>query len=218
MFDSGLDFNRYTNLDGLEWRIVNFLVQSKSKHADRLWKMLKDPSEDCLSIPSISVEDRYEMIYQDNGLSTTKQVFLEPYLDDAWEEQASRLDVFVDRIFPKNHISSQVNVGIEILVHNKISNIRELVEEEAINPNPADYAGQGLIIPIKNRATCLLKSVLAELNGQMIAGVGQLQCNSSMNPFSGVQSQVWNNRAYFGYQVTMCTLLSGVSEDSNIGY
>ena len=39
--DEFLDYNRYTNLDGVEWRIIDFLINSTDEHAESLWKMLK---------------------------------------------------------------------------------------------------------------------------------------------------------------------------------
>lgn len=218
-FESGHDFNRYTNLDGVEWRVISALVHSDSKHANNIWKMLAYNEEDCLFKDNLSTKERLALVYRDNGLSTSKKVFLTPYVDDAWNEQASRLDVFVERIIPTNHEIGQVNVGIEILVHNKITNIYGDAEEENPQSNPSELSEEGeVLIPTKSRATTLLKSVIAELNGQMIAGVGQLQLNASMNPYCGVKQYVWNNRAYLGYAVTMCTLMSGVSRTSAFGY
>ena len=47
-FDDGNAFNRYTNLDGAEWRIIYALAASKTKHAKNLWRMLKYNTPDCL--------------------------------------------------------------------------------------------------------------------------------------------------------------------------
>ena len=40
-YNSNSEFNRYTNLEGVEWRIINALVKSDSKYAKKLWRMLK---------------------------------------------------------------------------------------------------------------------------------------------------------------------------------
>ena len=40
-FVTGSAFNRYTNLDNIEWKIIDYLVKSKSKYANYLWKILK---------------------------------------------------------------------------------------------------------------------------------------------------------------------------------
>lgn len=218
-FETSNDFNRYTNLDNVEWRIIKHLMDSDSKHAKNLWKMLAYNEEDCLFKPDLTAGQKAALIYRDNGLSTDKKVFMTPYIDDAWDIQTSRLDVFVDRIFPTNHIQSQVNICVEVLVHNKITNIYGDAEEGNPTSNPSELSEEGdILIPSKSRATTMLKSVLAELNGSFVAGVGDLQLNSKMNAYSGVQKYVWNNHAYFGYAITFCTLMSGVSDNSDIGY
>lgn len=212
-------FNRYTNLDGLEWRVIWSLLESNSKHAQNLWKMLAYADEDCLFKPNLTKSEKIKMIYRDSGDSSSKRVFMMPYVDDAWESQASRIDVFIDRIIPINHITSQVNICVEILVHNKINNILGDAEEgnPLTNPSELDEDGNPIILS-KSRSTALLKSVLAELNGKDVAGVGQLQHNTQINPYSMTRQYVWNNRAYFGYAAVFTTLLSGVSDSSEVGY
>lgn len=216
---SGLDFNRYTNLDGVEWRIIQFLVDSESKHAQMLWKMLKYADENCLFQPDLTRKEKLGLIYRDTGLSTPKRVFMMPYVDDAWEEQASRLDVYVESITPINQVTSRVNIGIEVLTHNKIGNIWGEAEEGVPATNPSEIDDEGnILVPSKSRSTTMLKCILAELNGREVAAVGQLQCNSQVDANCKVTSKVWNNRAYYGYQVIFSVIMSGVSSDSSIGY
>ena len=33
-------YNRYNNLDGIEWRVIDAIVKSDSKYAKYIWKML----------------------------------------------------------------------------------------------------------------------------------------------------------------------------------
>lgn len=219
MICGNLDFNRYTNLDSVEWRIIKQLLDSSSKHAENIWKSLAYPTSNCLLQDNLSRTDKINLIYTGDGLSTAKRVFMMPYVDDAWEEQAARLDIFVSGITPKNHVISTVNVTFEILVHNKINNIIGDADGESSLTNPTELDSNGdIIIPYKSRATLLLKSVLAEFNGTHVEGIGQLQHNITMNSSSQTLRKVWNNRAYFGYEITLSTLLSGVSESGDIGY
>ena len=46
----GNAYNRFVNLDNIEYRIVNYLAKSKTKYANNLWKILKYDTEDCLSL------------------------------------------------------------------------------------------------------------------------------------------------------------------------
>lgn len=221
-FDDGNAFNRYTNLDGAEWRIIYALAASKTKHAKNLWRMLKYNTSDCLIRDDSDVDpenpnyiaNRLALVYVDTGVSDNKKVFLSPYIDDAWVTQSARLDVFVDSIRPTNNINSQVNIGIEIIVHNKINNIDGDASSTDPNSNPSELRDGESIIPYKSRATTMLKSVLAELNGVFIDGVGMLQHNMGINSDSKTTSKVWNNRAYFGFSVIMTTYINGVSVNS----
>ena len=79
-------FNRYVNLDNIEWHIVDYLIKSNSKYADYLWKILKYDTPDCLSKPTLLPEERAKLVYVGNGESTNSRVFMSPYLDDSWEE------------------------------------------------------------------------------------------------------------------------------------
>lgn len=218
-YDTHIEFNRFVNLDSIEWRIIDSLLNSTSVHAEDLWKMLKYPSEDCLFQEPLTRAEKIKMIYRDNGESSDKRVFMAPYTDDAWQEQASRLDVFVSRAIPRSHVLSAVNVTVEIIVHNKINNIYNNAEVDNPNSNPSEFDEEGgLLIPSKSRATAMLRDVLAELNGKMVAGVGQLQFNTQLSPYSTAQQYVWNNRAYIGYSAIFSTLMSGVSETPEVGY
>ena len=49
--------NRFENLDGLEAKIVNKLVNSTNKYADIFWKILKYDDLNALSQPSLDKKD-----------------------------------------------------------------------------------------------------------------------------------------------------------------
>lgn len=240
-WDNHLVFNRYTNLDTIEGRILEGLVMSKSVHAMRLWNMLEDDGLNCLNRPNMNLvntpndiegwkkeyERRRKMIYSGVGESSEKKVFLSPFTDDAWTKEGSRLDIFVDDIIPANHLSSTVLVGIELIVHNKIVNIYSDADEENQQTNPSELItlvneeGEEVVEPlirVKSRPSTMLKSTLAELNGVFVAGIGQLQLNAKMNIKCGVKRTMWNNRAYIGYSLVFATLMSGVSENPEYGY
>lgn len=214
-----MNFNRYTNLDSLEWRILDILLNDKSKHGENLWKMLAYPTQDCLLKDNLSREEKLKLIFQGSELSNDKKVFLMPYTDDTWTAQSARLDIFVEGINPDTHLLSTVIVGFEILVHNKITNILGDADSSISTSNPSELTNGGdLLIPIKNRATTMLKSLLAVLNGKNVNGVGYLQHNNAKNMGIDTQFKMWNNKGYFGFHVKMFTLMSGISESSNDGY
>ena len=143
------------------------------------------------------------------------RVFLQPFVDDAWSEQCSSIYVYVNGIYPNNLQKSTIDVTIELIVHSKISVINgdgdELTNPEA-NPNDSTDTGN-IVVTMKNRATVLLKSLLAEFNGLYIDGVGFLEFNSEKTKDSRATLNLWNSRSFYGYTITFSTGLSGVSDD-----
>lgn len=151
-WDESINFNRYTNLDNAETRILEGLIMSKTAHAMRLWNILGDNTLNCLNQPNMQLVQnpkdekgwqaeftrRRNMVYKGVGESSGKKVFLSPFLDDAWTEESCRLDIFIDDIIPKNHLTSTVLIGVELIVHNKLINIFSDADEENESTNPSE--------------------------------------------------------------------------------
>lgn len=214
------EFNRYENLDGLEAKVVEHLVNSTSKHAEMFWKILRYNDLYALSQPSVSKADRLAMVNNDNGESTTKRVFFSPFVDDAWEVQCSSVYIFVDNVQPRNHLASVIGVTVETIVHSKISAIAgdgDPVLNTEANPNDSDSQGS-IVVPFKNRATVLLKCILAELNGLYLDGIGYLQLNSRDNLLGKVEMPLFNNRSFYGHSTEFKLEMSGISSTSEEGF
>lgn len=225
-------FNRFVNLDNIEWNLIIHLVNSDTKYARNIWKILKYDTADCLLQDDVPREDRLSLIYTGNGDASVKRVFMTPYVDDGWTQQSSHLHIFVGTVEPKNNITAVVNISVETIIHNKIANIMGEADPEALmqNPdgsnnncdmgtNPTEVDAEGNVVTLyKNRATVFLKSVLAEFNGTFVNGVGKLQFNVEMSPYGIARQYLWNNRNFFGHSTVFSTLLSGVSADARDGY
>lgn len=208
------DFNRYQNLDGISAKIVEHLVASQSKHAQMFWKILKYNELNALSKKNLTQSERKDLIFHDNGQTTDKRVFFAPFIDDAWQEQCSSVYIYVDKIYPVDHLKSIVGIKVEVVVHSKISTINgdgDMELNSDANPNDSDKEGN-IVVAFKNRATVLLKCVLAELNGLYLDGIGYLQLNTRLLSDSQAQSNLWNRRAFWGYSVQFAMMLSGVSD------
>lgn len=220
-FISDSAFNRLTNLDNVEWGIVEFLARSNSKYANYLWKILAYSTEDCLTQPEVPYANRIALVYKNNGEATTgHRVFITPFIDDSWEDQAAMLNIYVESIKPVDHIKSNVQVAFECVVHNKISNI--LGDASKFNPdtNPAELQGNQILIPYKSRATTLLKSTIAALNGNFVNGVGVMQFNSKIQNVNedAARASLWNGKKFFGFKFTMSTIMAGDSEHADCGW
>ena len=218
-FVTGSAFNRYTNLDNIEWKIIDYLVKSKSKYANYLWKILKYDTEECLTKADLTEKEKWALVYKNNGESTQYRVFMTPFTDDAWEQQSSHLHIYVYGINPMSHITGKVHVCFECIIHNKISNIYGDASEYNPNTNPVELDDNGNpVIEYKSRATEMLKDIIAALNGEMINAIGVLQFNEDLSPYDTAKAALWNRKNFFGYRIIMTSLISGVSENSECGY
>ena len=213
--------NRLQNLDGIEWKIVDHLIHSQNKHADNIWKILKYDSDIyALSKESVKETERRKLVCTNNGEPTTKRLFIQPFVDDAWSEQCSSVYVYVDEVRPTDQTRANVIVTVEAIVHAKTSVIAgdgdQLTNPQA-NPNDSDEQGN-IVVTMKNRATVLLKSIVAELNGLFLDGIGYLIIDPTLDKKTGAVLSLWNNRSYYGYSIKFAVKMSGFSDNANIGF
>lgn len=214
----GNKYNRFVNLDNIEYRIVQFLAKSDNKYADYLFKILKWDTMDALMRPSLTYEERMKLLYSNNGDAAGERIFLSPFIDDSFEEQSSHLHIYIHSLVPQSHLTSVVNIGLETIVHNKISNIQgdAAMYNPDTNPSEMGNDGQPEII-LKNRASAMLKCVLAALNGSFKCGVGTLQFNNTLSSADNSKMSLWNGKKFFGFSTVMSMLISGVSDTPECG-
>lgn len=212
---SGMAYNRFANLENIEDRIIYYLLSPTNKTKEELeyvhniWKILMYNDVDALNKPLPKYSDVIKLIANDNVNQTDKRIFRSPHLEDGWEEQCSMLKIYVDTIVPKDHLRSIVNIGVDVLCHNKIINVKAPVENNSTIIDMIDD------IPIKietmSRVTLLVKSVLYLLNGAEVAGIGRMQFNAERSRYNLAQYGLWNNRNFEGMKVVISTIMSGVS-------
>ena len=128
--ESGMAYNRFRNLESIEDRIIYYLLSPTNKSPEELrwvhtiWKLLMYNDIDALNKPLPKYSDVIKLIQNDNISQADKRIFRSPHLEEGWEEQCSMLKIYVDTIIPKNHIWSIVNIGIDVLCHDKIINVK----------------------------------------------------------------------------------------------
>lgn len=215
------EMNRFENLDSIEDKILQHLLHHETKHTNNIWKLLKHATLNALSEADVSLPDRLSLINKDTGYPTDKRVFLSPFVDDAWAVECSSLYIFVDKIKPIDHTRAAIYVTVETVTHSKISVINgdgDLDLNPDANPNDSDINNE-VIVDIKNRETVLVKSLLAELNGLYLDGIGYLQMNKLENDVSGdVSMPLFNGRSYYGHRINFVIEMSGISESADWGY
>lgn len=197
-------FNKFHNLDSIETRIINYLRNTNTDDCNRLWKLLKYSDMKALYKDNLSTADKKNLIYQDRNEADCR-VFTFPYIEDNFTEVCSVIKVYMYSVQPVNHLVSTVNIGIDILTHNKISNVYN---------DESDVLDSGRLveenISTKNRNAIMLKTILATLNGADVEGVGVLQFNKELSDKCQAEMKLSNNRNFYGYTVVLSCQMSGV--------
>lgn len=202
-------FNKFHNLDSIETRIINYLKDTSTDDCDRLWKLLKYSDMKALYKDNLSAADKKNLIYQDRNESDCR-VFTFPYIEDNFTEVCSIIKVYTYSVQPVNHLISTVNIGIDILTHNKISNIYN--DESDILDGGREVEEN---ISTKNRNTVILKAILATLNGADVEGVGVLQFNKELSDKCQAEMKLSNNRNFYGYTIVLSCQMSGIGGATN---
>ena len=75
--------NRFENLEGIEAKILNHLLYSKSRHANNLWKLLKYSTPNALNEADLEPAEKIEIVYDNyvEGMpANTKRFFMQPFI------------------------------------------------------------------------------------------------------------------------------------------
>jgi len=179
---------------------------------ERIWKLLKYNTRDALTKPNLTKKEKAKLIYRgekDVSQSDEKRVFMQSYLEDSFVIQCSLIKIYIDSVVPQTHLISTVNVCIDIMSHSKTQVVYNDASDEIEYPD--EYRPIEGEIMYKNRNTLLLKCLLSVLNGRDIAGVGMLQFNQQLSPFSQSRSGIFDNRQFNGSKNIFCFQTSGVS-------
>lgn len=229
--------NRFENLEGIAGKILNHFYYSTSRHAVNIWRILKYDDEYALITkeenpayghPDLTPTEKKDLVFfnDSNGQSVDKRFFLQPFVDDAWSKQCSSVYVYVDEIHPTDYTRANVIVTVEAVVHSKISLLEGNMEtknndeaKKSSQYNPNDFSKQGdIVVAWKNRATVLLKSIIAELNGLYLDGIGNLMIDPKLDKDTGAKLSLWNSRSFYGYTIKFAVKMSGISDDPTKGF
>ena len=213
---SGVDYNRFTQLDGIEDRIIYYLLSPNPdkktpmelEQTYRIWKILYYNDLDALSKPLPKYSEVTKLIYNGRGTQQGKRIFRSPRLEDSFVEECSMIKVYIDSIIPIDRIKSIVNVGVDVVVNTNIINL-EIPENEAGIIDEID--GEYLKVQTTSRVTALTKAILSLLNGADIQGVGRMIFSREQSIYNQSQYGLWNNRNFEGIKSVIGVTISGVN-------
>lgn len=204
-FGSINDFNLFNNLDSIEARVINFIKQNESPEANRIWKLLKYSDIKALFKDNLTSKEKEDLIYTDED-QAGKRVFNFNLIEDAFQETCSIIKVYTYSVVPSNHLLSTVNIAIDVLSHNKLSNVYNDDGDTLDGGRPVEEN-----VNYKNRNMVLMGSLLKILNGAQIEGVGQLQFNKEVrNSESRAEMRLSNNTSFYGFRLIFSCEMGGV--------
>ena len=122
-------FNRFVNLDGVEDRIIYYLLSPNKKTPEELeqtyiiWKLLYYNDADALNRELPTYQQITSLICSDDITQSDKRIFRSPHFEDAWTVESTILKIYIDQIIPTDRYKAVVNFGIDIITHNKCINI-----------------------------------------------------------------------------------------------
>lgn len=211
----GSAYNRFINIDGIEDRVIYYLLSPNNKTEQELeqthiiWKLLYYDDIDALNKPLPKYPDVVKLVANNNVTQNHFRIFRSPHMEEAFTEQCSLLKIYIDSIIPSDRYRSIVNFGIDVLVHNKIINVN--VPDDDVAPPIDTVDGIEYKISQKSRVSVLSKAVLYLLNGADVQGVGRMEFSQQMNRYQQAQYTIWNNRNFEGIKIVMGVHMSGVS-------
>ena len=183
---SGHDYNRLQNLDGIEDRIIYYLLSPNNKtdleleQVHNIWRILYYNDIDALKKPLPTYSQVTKLIYNDNGSQNDFRIFRSPRLEDGWTEECSMIKIYIDSIIPQNHLRALVNVGIDVVVNTKIINLS--VPQDSIDV----YIDEIVLKCVEN----LLAE--EEFDARVIFGMRRIFCENKLPE---------DNKYYFYYEL-----------------
>lgn len=198
MYNTFSVYNRFVNISNFSINIINYLID----HNETIWKLLKYETNDALSKPNLTTDEKTNLIY--SGMSSADnpanyhdiekeyRIFTKGMSSDAIEEYCSQLHIFLGKLSPQNRVTGRVDMYIQIISHNAIL----------------------ILDNCQNRNEVLLQQIINTLNGATIEGRTQLSFNKENGSSNQARWYKFAEKWYEGYQLVMSCMTSDTSKNA----
>lgn len=149
----------YKPLTQLSYRIIEHLI--KCPEAEIIWKLLKYPDADAWDKPNLTKKEKVSLIYNGAKSQESFSVFLDPFEDEATNQQKSYLRIYPTSIYPSTRTYGICVINFEVFVHSQINHL-------------SDYT---------TRVDTIIQKLLEILNGCDVGGVGVLYFDYQMTTY-----------------------------------
>ena len=170
-----MTFNEYTSLPSVPYKIISYLAQNNEK----IFKALYYQGIDALEQPDLTLEQKLDMIYLDEGKEVDKHLFLKPLIGDEMIDSATQLRIYKYGITPTSALTSVVHYRFDIITGSKIS----LVYNDGIPCSRLDI---------------IESELLNALNGVDLFGTGKFQFNRDLSTQDKQILSLSNSKNFFG--------------------
>lgn len=170
-----MTFNNYSSLPSVPYQIISYLAQNN----DRIFKALYYQDSDALDQEDLTLEQKINMIYVDEGIETEKQIFLKPLIGEEMVDSVNQLRLYKYSITPVDSMVSVINYRFDIITGSKVSLIYD-------NDIPC------------SRLDIIETELLNTLNGVDLFGTGQFQFNRDLSTQNKQILSLSNSKNFFG--------------------
>ena len=168
-------FNKFTTLPSVPYKILSYLAENN----ERIFKALYYQGSDALDQPDLTLEQKLDMIYVDEGKEIDKHLFLKPLIGEEMVDSVTQLRLYKYGISPTDAMTSVITYRFDIITGSKVSLI---------------YDNQ---IPI-NRLDLIETELLNTLNGVDLFGTGKFQFNRDLSTQDKQILTLSNSKNFFG--------------------
>lgn len=175
----------------IPYRIVAHLAQDDK--AKDLWKLLKYNTEDALSKPDLTLDEKLALVCKNNSEQNKYSFFLTRLIEDEQIEERSIVKLYKINTLPEDNIKAICVYSFDILSGAKSTIV--------------DYDGYPC-----SRLDVMEAILVQSLNGADVGGVGVLQYSRELARACGAAYGIGNNTNYQGNSVVMAVRVSGLDD------
>ncbi len=168
-------FNKFTTLPSVPYKILSYLAENN----ERIFKALYYQGADALDQPDLTLEQKLDMIYVDEGKEIDKHLFLKPLIGEEMIDSVTQLRLYKYGISPTDAMTSVITYRFDIITGSKVS----LIYDNNIPISRLDF---------------IETELLNTLNGIDLFGTGKFQFNRDLSTQDKQILTLSNSKNFFG--------------------
>lgn len=168
-------FNKFTTLPSVPYKILSYLAENN----ERIFKALYYQGSDALNQPDLTLEQKLDMIYVDEGKEIDKHLFLKPLIGEEMIDSVTQLRLYKYGISPTDAMTSVITYRFDIITGSKVS----LIYDDNIPVSRLDF---------------IETELLNTLNGIDLFGTGKFQFNRDLSTQDKQILTLSNSKNFFG--------------------